>query len=160
MVPEKMGECQVGLCWCRKKFIAGVFYLHERPGEKCETAADKLPEGREAELRRSEALPPVVPVRTKDGGNGVLIEERLAGKDIPVPGSVFITSCNGNLDRERDLGIRDDLGKQDGMGMAAGVAEDPGDPEYEDRILLPEFAGIATVPNEAAGMAAGTGKQT
>lgn len=159
MVPKKKGEYQAGLCWCWEKFIAGAFYLHEGSGETCKTATDKLPEGRQAELSRSETFPPVLPVRTKDGGNGIFIKERLAGKDIPVSGSIFITPCNGNLDRERDLGIRDDLREQDGMGMAAGVTEDPGDPEYEDRIPLPELAGIATVPDEAAGMAAGTGNQ-
>lgn len=45
------------------------------------------------------------------------------------------------------------------MGMATGGAEDPGDPEAEERIALPEPAGISTVPDEAAGMAAGAGKE-
>ena len=69
-----------------------------------------------------------MPVRAQDGGNGILIDERLTGEDIPVSGTVFIRQDNGGLDRERDLGIRYDLGKQDGMGMATGVTEDPGDP--------------------------------
>ena len=77
----------------------------------------------------SEALPPVLPVRAEDGGDGVLIDERLAGEDLPVSGPIFISQGNGGLDREGDLGIRDDLGKEDGMGMAAGVTKDPGDPE-------------------------------
>ena len=107
----------------------------------------------------SEALPPVLPVRAEDGGDGVLIDERLAGEDLPVSGGVFISQGNGGLDREGDLGIRDDLGKEDGMGMAAGVTKDPGDPEQEDRIPLSDLAGIASIPDKAAGMSAGTGEQ-
>lgn len=99
-------------------------------------------------------------VRTQDGGNGILIDQKLAGEDIPVTGSILITLCNGGLDRKRDLGIRDDWGKQEGMGMATGVTQDPCDPEKEDGIPLPELTGITPVPDEAAGMAAGTRKQS
>lgn len=98
-------------------------------------------------------------VRTNDGRNGILINQRLAGENIPVSGSVLISLCSSGVDREGDLGIRDDLGKEEGMGMATGGAEDPGDPEAEERIPQPEPAGITTVPDEAAGTAAGAGKE-
>lgn len=117
------------LCWWKKKFITGRFYLHERPGKKSKTRADKLPERGTARQCGKDALPPVTPVRADDGRNGILINQRLSREDIPVSGRVLITLNNGSLDREGDLGIRDDRGKEKGMGMPAGFAEDADDPE-------------------------------
>lgn len=46
------------------------------------------------------------------------------------------------------------------MGMAAGIAENPCDPEEKGRIPLPDFPRITSVPDQAAEMAAGTGKES
>ena len=74
-------------------------------GEISKTAADKLHEGGKgkAELFGDEALLPVMPVRPYDRRNGILIDQRLAGEDMPVSGRVFITRCNRDLDRKREL---------------------------------------------------------
>ena len=36
------------------------------------------------------------------------------------------------------------------MGMSAGIAENPCDAEKEDRISLPEPAGITSIPDDVA----------
>lgn len=124
-----------------------------------ETAADKVREGRKGKLPVSEPLPPAEAVRTEEGGNGIFINEGVICEDMPVTGSILITLGNRGLDRERDLGIRDNGRKEEGMGMAAGLAEDPCYAEKEDGIPLSEPAGITSVPDEASGMATGTGKE-
>ena len=101
----------------------------------------------------------MMPVRTYDGRNGIFVDQRLAGEDVPVSGTVLITLCNGGLDRQGDLGIGDDRRKHDCVGMAAGLTEDPGDPEQKDGISLSKPAGITSVPDKAAEMATGTGKR-
>lgn len=137
----------------------GCFYLHERPGKKGEAAADKLAEGGKAQLCGNKAFAPVMPVRAYDGRNGILVNQGLAGEDVPVSGTVLITLYNGGLDRQGNLGIRDDRRKHECVGMAAGLTEDPGDPEQKDGISLSNLAGIPSIPDKTAEMAAGTGKR-
>lgn len=84
----------------------------------------------------------------------------MSGEDIPVSRTVFISLSDESLDMEGDLGIGDDRRKQGCVRMSAGPAEDPCDPEQEGRISLPESAGITTIPDKAAEMAAGTGKHS
>ena len=43
------------------------------------------------------------------------------------------------------------------MGTSAVPAEDPCDTQGKDRVLKNDFAAITAVPDEAAGVAAGTG---
>lgn len=124
-----------------------------------ETAADKVREGGKGKLHASEPFPPAAAVRTEDGGNGIFINERMSSEDMPVTGSILITLGNRSLDRERDLGIRYNGRKEQSMGMAAGLTEDPCYAEKKDRIPLSKPAGITSVPDEASEMAAGTGKE-
>lgn len=100
-----------------------------------------------------------MPVRAYDGRNGILVNQGLAGEDVLVSGTVLITLSNGGLDRQGYLGIGDDRRKQECVGMAAGPAEDPGDPEQKDGLSLSKPAGITTIPDKTAEMAAGTGKR-
>ena len=102
----------------------------------------------------------MMPIRAYDGRNGILIDQRLTGEDIPVPGTIFISLYNGGLDRQRYLGIRNDRRKQERVGMAAGLAEDPGNPEDKEGIPLSDFPEITSVPDKTSEMAAGTGKQS
>lgn len=102
----------------------------------------------------------MMPVRTYDGRNGILIDESLAGEDILVSGTVLIRPDNEGLDMQGYLGIRDDRRRQESVRMAAGLAKDSCNPELEDRILLSKLARIASVPDKTAKMAAGTGKKS
>ena len=122
-----------------------------------ETVADEFPERHQPDEHRGKPFLPVVPVRPDDGRNGILINERMGGEDIPVPGSVFITLRDRSLNRQGNPGIGNDGRKQECMGMTAGIAEDPRDAEEKDSVSLPEFMGIAAIPDQTAGMAAGAG---
>ena len=124
-----------------------------------ETGADEFPERHQPDEHRGKPFLPVPPVRPDDGRNGILINERMGGEDIPVPGSVFITLRDRSLNRQGNLGIGNDGRKQECMGMTAGIAEDPRHPKQKDRVSLSEFTGIAAVPDQTAGMATGTGDQ-
>lgn len=100
-----------------------------------------------------------MPVRAYDGRDRILIDQGMFGKELLVAGTILIALYNRGLDRKRDLGIGDDRRKQECVGMAAGLAQDPCDPEQEGRIPLSELPGITSIPDQAAEMAAGTGKQ-
>lgn len=98
-------------------------------------------------------------VRAQDGRNGILIDQGLSGKELVVTGTILITLYNRGLDRKGDLGVGDDRREQECMGMSAGLTQDPCDPEQKVRIALSEIPEITTVPDQATGMSAGTGKQ-
>ena len=119
-----------------------------------------MTEGGKAKLCAGEAFPPVVPVRAYDGGNRIFINQGLVYEDIPVSGTILIRLGNGGHYRQWYLGIGDNGRKQKGVGMAAVLAEDAGDLKQEEGIPLSESAGITTVPDQTAEMAAGTGKHS
>ena len=100
----------------------------------------------------------MLPVRAYDGRNGILINQVLAGEDILVSGPVLIALCNGSLNRQGNLGIGDNQRKHECMRMATGLAENPCNPEQKNRIFLSKPAAITSIPDKAAGMAAGAGK--
>lgn len=54
----------------------------------------------------TKAVPPVLPVRTDNRGNGIFVNAGLGVKDAAVTGLFFITVSNRSLNGERDLGIR------------------------------------------------------
>ena len=64
-------------------------------------------EKRKGETVGMETLPPVLPVRTDNSGNGIFVDAGLGVKDAPVTGLSFITLSNRSLNTERDLGIGD-----------------------------------------------------
>ena len=68
------------------------------------------------------------PERTDNGGNGIFVNAGLRAEDFLIAGAVFVRFCNGGVDFQGDLGIRDNGTQKKRMGMVAGVAEDAGDP--------------------------------
>lgn len=102
----------------------------------------------------------MTPVRANDGGNRIFINQWVADEDILVSGTILIRLGNGGHYRQRYLGIRDNGRKQKSVGMAAVLAEDAGDLKQEEGIPLSESAGITTVPDQTAEMAACTGKHS
>jgi len=47
------------------------------------------------------------PEGTDNGGNGIFVNTGLGVQDILITGGVLVRLCNGDLDFQRDLGIRD-----------------------------------------------------
>lgn len=72
---------------------------------------------------------------------------------------IFTAPGNRNMDGEGDLRVRDDGRKKEGMGTSAVVAADPCDPQGQDPVLKNDFPGITAMPDEASGVAAGTGDE-
>lgn len=64
-------------------------------------------EKRKGETVGTKTLPPVLPVRTDNRGNGIFVHAGLGVKDAAVTGLYFITFSDRSLNVERDLGIRD-----------------------------------------------------
>ena len=128
MIRQEREGHQVRLCWRAEKFVAGIFYLHEGPGETGEAGTDQPGKREKRDRERAQAFPEMAAEGTDDGGDGVFIDTGLLLKDLPVTGRFLITPGNGRLHFQGDLGVRDDRGKEERMGMMAGAAEDPGDP--------------------------------
>lgn len=158
MIPEKGKGEEGGLCWKKKKFIKGSFYLHESSGKGSKAAVDEVSHRIKRDHHRTKPFFPVVPVRAYDGGNGIFIKELLRIKDGAVAGLRFVALDESSLDLERNLRIRDNGRKKEGMGMSAGVAENTGNAKGDNLFWQPDFACITAVPNQASGAAAGTGQ--
>lgn len=99
---------------------------------------------------------PVEPIGTDHGRDGIFIDKRLGSKDLAVTGFLFIAAGNGSVDRERDLGIRDNGRKKERVGMPTGIAEDPCNTKKDDLVRHPDFTEVSAIPDQRAGVSAGT----
>ena len=72
---------------------------------------------------------------------------------------VFTALCNRNMDGEEDLRVRDDGRKKESVGTSTVAAANPCDTQGKGAVRQDDFTGIAAIPHEAAGMAAGTGDE-
>lgn len=99
------------------------------------------------------------PERADNGRNGIFINTGLPVQDLLITGSIFIRCCNGGLNIQGNLGIRDNRDREESMGMVAGVAEEPGNSQGDDVILQTQFACIAAIPDQASGVSAGAGNE-
>jgi len=75
------------------------------------------------------------PEGTDNGGNGIFVNTGLGVQDFLIAGAVLVRLCNGGVDFQRDLGIRDNGTEEECMGMMAGGAEDAGNLQRDDLIL-------------------------
>ena len=142
-----------------EKFIPGCFNLHELPGEYCEAAPYQIPERSGAGRDSPEPIPPVSAVRTGQGRDVVFVKVGLSAEYRTEGFPVFTAPCDRNMDREGDLRVRDDGRKKDCMSTSAVPAADPCDTQGKDAVLKDDFPGITAMPDEASGVAAGTGDE-
>ena len=98
-------------------------------------------------------------VRAQTARDRILIDQEMFGEDLLITGTILITLNHRCLERKRDLGIGNDQRKQECMRMTAGLTEAPCDSKHKDRIPLSKFPEITSIPDQAAAMTAGTGKQ-
>lgn len=70
----------------------------------------------------------------------------------------FLAGQDGNGIGEKDLGIGDDAGKEDGMGRSTMGAFDPTYAQPELGVTDFDGTQIGPMPDQTGGMAAGTGK--
>lgn len=105
----------------------------------------------------TKTLPPVLPVRTDDRGNGIFINAGLGVKDATVTGLFFITVSDRSLNVERNLGIRNKGRKKDGVSMTACCTENAGNTKEDDVISHPDFTLISAIPDERTRKTTGTG---
>lgn len=71
-------------------------------------------------------------------------------------GMMFIAVQDGSRIMKEGLGIRDDAGKQEGMGGAAFPASDPAYTQTQEAVTSFDSAQVGTIPDQAGGAAAGT----
>ena len=63
------------------------------------------------------------------------------------------------MDGEGNLRVRDDGRKKESVGTSTVAAANPCDTQGKGAVHQDDFTGIAAIPHEAAGMAAGTGDE-
>ena len=89
----------------------------------------------------------------------VFVKEGLSAGYRTEGSPVFAAPGNRNMDGEGDLLVRDDGRKKDCMGTSAVPAADPCDTQGKYTVLKDDFPGITAMPDEASGVAAGTGNE-
>lgn len=102
-------------------------------------------------------LLPVLAVRPDDRRNGIFVNEGLDVKDPVVTGLFFITVSDRSLNGEGDLGIGNQGGKEERMGMSACRTENAGNTKEDDMASHPDFAEISAIPDERTCKTASTG---
>ena len=105
-----------------------------------------------------ETLLPVFAVAGQDGLDVVLINGKMAIQESRKTGMPFLAGQDGNGIGEKDLGIGDDAGKEDGMGRSTMGAFDPTYAQPELGVTDFDGTQIGPMPNQTGGMSAGTGK--
>ena len=99
------------------------------------------------------------PEGTDNGGNGIFINTGLGVQDFLIAGAVLVRFCNGSMELQRNLGIRDNGAQEERMGVVAGIAEDTGNLQRDDLILQTQLPRITAIPDEASSMPAGAGDE-
>ncbi len=107
----------------------------------------------------AQAFPPMPPEGTDNGRNGIFVNTGLRAQDFLIARAISVSFCNGGVDFQRNLGIRDNRTQKECMGMAAGVAENAGNPQRDDLIVQTQLPGITAIPDQASGVPAGAGNE-
>lgn len=98
-------------------------------------------------------------VGTGQVGDMVFVKESLLGEYRTKGCPVFTASSNRSMDGEGNLRVRDDGRKKESVGTSTVAAANPCDTQGKGAVHQDDFRGIAAIPHEAAGMAAGTGDE-
>ncbi len=120
---------------------------------------DQGPERIKRDRLGAQAFPPMPPEGTDNRGNGIFVNTGLRAEDFLIAGAVFIRLCNGGMDFQRDLGIRDNRTQKERMGMVAGAAEDACNPERDNLIFQTQFPGITAIPDQTSGVPTSAGNE-
>ena len=155
---SRRNGCQVRLCGQAKKKVRGGFNLQELAGKAPETTVYQPGKGKQADPVCKETLLPVFVVAGQDGLDVVLINGKMAIQESRKSGMPFLAGQDGNGIGEKDLGIGDDAGKEDGMGRSTMGAFDPTYAQPELGVTDFDGTQIGPMPDQTGGMAAGTGK--
>lgn len=96
-----------GLCWRGKKYIRGVFYLHELFPEKGEALLCQLDKGPQGDSFGQEAFPPIEQIHPDEAERSTVIHLRV-GIKYGIRGVSFLKGFDqGDLAFQRDLGVGD-----------------------------------------------------
>lgn len=155
---SRRNGCQVRLCGQAKKKVRGGFNLQELAGKAPETTVYQPGKGKQADPVCKETLLPVFAVAGQDGLDVVLINGKMPIQESRKSGMPFLAGQDGNGIGEKDLGIGDDAGKEDGMGRSTMGAFDPTYAQPELGVTDFDGTQIGPMPDQTGGMAAGTGK--
>ena len=133
--------------WC----IAG---LHELHGKPLKTRKDQCI--RNSQSYGKEAVSPILFKLTQDISDIAFIDQGIGVCNI-CDGTVQTRSDNDSLlVSKRDLGVRNEAGKKNGMGLSAFPASDPLDAEGDQFTAGFHFPVIKTIENKSSDLPAGT----